>query len=159
VSGPAIERILVGVDGSPQSTEACHLAIELARGYNATLTALHVAVPIPPSRSLSPADYIRAEDAARTRGADLLKAVGTLTGGLVPFAAELEFGDPATAICRRAQELDADLIVVGSRGLGTLSRLLLGSVSSAVAQRAPCSVLVVRQRGTPAPPASDPRPE
>ena len=68
-------------------------------------------------------------------------------GSVVSCSTELHAGDPADVICRRARELDADLIVVGSRGLGTLDRFLLGSVSAAVAQRAPCSVLVVRPRG------------
>jgi nucleotide-binding universal stress UspA family protein len=64
----------------------------------------------------------------------------------VVSATELHFGDPAAVICRRAEELGADLLVLGSRGLGMLDRLLLGSVNSAVVQRAPCSVLVVRER-------------
>ena len=55
-------------------------------------------------------------------------------------------GDPATTICRRAVELGVELIVVGSRGLGTLDRLLVGSVSSAVVRDAHCSVLVLRGR-------------
>jgi nucleotide-binding universal stress UspA family protein len=144
MAGSGISRILVGADGSPQSMEACHLAVGLARCYEAALIVLHVAVPVGPGLSTGAAEYLRAEDAARMRGAEVLDAARALAGGLNRFTTELEFGDPATVINRRAQELDADLVVVGSRGLGMIDRLLLGSVSSAVAQRAPCSVLLVR---------------
>ena len=51
-------------------------------------------------------------------------------------------GDPGTAIVEAASE--TDLIIVGSRGLNPIQRLLLGSVSSKVVHRAPCDVLVVR---------------
>ncbi len=54
------------------------------------------------------------------------------------------FGDPAEKICQQARDLEVDLIVLASHGRSRIERLLLGSVSSAVAGRAPCSVLVVR---------------
>ena len=101
------------------------MAVGLARSYEARLIALHVAMPIDPGRSLNPADYIRVHAAARMQGAVVLHAVRDLVRDLVPFTAELEFGDPAATICRRAKELDADLLIVGSRGLGKLDRLLL----------------------------------
>ncbi len=156
MDGAGISRVLVAVDGSPQSMEACRLAAMLASCYEATLIALHVATPIQPGVSVSPTEYDRAEDAARARGAEVLKTAQTIAQGFAPYAGELEFGDPAAVICRRAREVDADLIVVGTRGLGTIDRLLLGSVSSAVAQRAPCSVVVARGRGAAAPPPSEP---
>ncbi len=157
MEGPSIARVLVAVDGSPQSMEACRLATVLASCYEATLTALHVAAPIQPGVSVSPAEYGRAEDAAKARGSEVLETARAMARGLAPYVGELEFGDPATVICRRAREMDADLIVVGTRGLGTIDRLLLGSVSSAVAQRAPCSVLVAHGREAAAPSPSDPK--
>ena len=66
----------------------------------------------------------------------------------MPCRVELQTGPPAETICGRARESGADLIVVGSRGLGVLDRLLLGSVSAAVAQRADCSVLLARRSPT-----------
>jgi nucleotide-binding universal stress UspA family protein len=53
-------------------------------------------------------------------------------------------GDPADVIIRVAEELGAELIVVGSRGLAGLERFLLGSVSSKLSQHAPTSLMVVR---------------
>ena len=58
---------------------------------------------------------------------------------LVPRA-----GDPATAILDAADESDSDLIVMGTRGLGTAERWLIGSVSDKVLHHAHCSVLVAR---------------
>jgi nucleotide-binding universal stress UspA family protein len=53
-------------------------------------------------------------------------------------------GDPAEAIIEVANEQQADLIVVGNRGLTGIRRFLLGSVSSKVSEHAPCSVMIVR---------------
>ncbi|MDP9351378.1 MAG: universal stress protein [Chloroflexota bacterium] len=155
MDGAGLSRILIALDGSPQSAEACRLAAELARCYGAALLALHVATPVAPGGSVSPAEYLRAEDAARAQGNRVLEEARILVRGLVSFAAELEFGNPAEVICRRARELDVDLVVVGTRGLGTLDRLLLRSVSSAVVQQAHCSVLVVRPRKADRPSPSD----
>ena len=55
-------------------------------------------------------------------------------------------GDPAWEIVRIAEDRDVDLVVVGARGLGTLERLLLGSVSEAVLHHAGRPVLIVRER-------------
>jgi nucleotide-binding universal stress UspA family protein len=66
----------------------------------------------------------------------------------VPKGVELETyareGDPAEVIIQVANEQQADLIVVGSRGLTGIQRFLLGSVSSKVSHHAPCSVMIVR---------------
>lgn len=59
---------------------------------------------------------------------------------------EILFGSPESRIVEKAEEMDADLIVVGSHGYNRWERLLLGSVSDSVIHHAPCSVLVVRSR-------------
>lgn len=66
----------------------------------------------------------------------------------LPCASQLEIvtGDPAEEIVRLAKIYDADLIVLGSRGLTGLKRILLGSVSSQIVEDAPCSVLVVKPK-------------
>jgi nucleotide-binding universal stress UspA family protein len=56
----------------------------------------------------------------------------------------LELGGPRETICQVAKEVGADFLVIGSRGLGTVERLMLGSVSDYIIHHAPCAVLVVR---------------
>ena len=143
---PHVDHLLVALDGSAVGWHAWEQAVVLARGMGAQLTALHVAVPVQPRNPMSRAEHWQVMAEARAQGARLLDQAQALAGDLVPCATELHTGDPVDAICRRAEELAADLIVVGNRGLGTLDRFLLGSVSTAVARRAPCSVLIVRRR-------------
>jgi len=139
-----LKRILVAIDGSRHSDAVWRTALELARRFEAELTVLHVAVPRSRSLEMSPSAALRAQAAARRQGARLLEDVRAAAAGVVPAATELRFGDPADVICERGVAGDVDLIVVGSRGLNLLDRIMLGSVSSAVVQRAHCSVLVVR---------------
>ncbi|MBD1824989.1 universal stress protein [Cyanobacteria bacterium FACHB-DQ100] len=61
-------------------------------------------------------------------------------------AVEIVIGDPAEEIVRLAKIHNADLIVLGSRGLTGMKRILLGSVSSQIVEDAPCSVLVVKPK-------------
>jgi nucleotide-binding universal stress UspA family protein len=62
----------------------------------------------------------------------------------VACSTELVWGRVPDAVCRVAQESDCDLIVVGSRALTGFKRLMLGSISNAIASKAPCPVLVVK---------------
>jgi nucleotide-binding universal stress UspA family protein len=65
-------------------------------------------------------------------------------GAAAPVEQVTRSGDAGPAICRLAEEVEADVIVVGSRGRGALKRALLGSVSTHVTNNAPCPVVVVR---------------
>lgn len=138
-------RIVVAVDGSGEARQALLSAVELARLVDGSVVAIHVATPVAPSSFDTPRAALRADEAARRAGEQILADARRLAGDVLA-ARELHFGDPAAAICRRAGELDADLIAVGSRGLGRVERLLLGSVSAVVGAQAPCSVLIVRGR-------------
>jgi nucleotide-binding universal stress UspA family protein len=82
-------------------------------------------------------------EARSALGQRVLDSAQAQLGGLVSVETQLIEGPPAPAILRVAAEDRCDLIVIGSRGHGQLSGLLLGSVSSAVAQRAECPVLIV----------------
>ena len=64
----------------------------------------------------------------------------------VAIATDVLFGTPESRIVETAEEIQADLIIVGSHGYSRWERLLLGSVSNSVVQHAPCSVLVVRSQ-------------
>ncbi len=61
-----------------------------------------------------------------------------------PIEQRVEIGDAGHVICLLAEELEADVVIVGSRGRGAIKRALMGSVSSHIVHNAPCPVLVVR---------------
>jgi nucleotide-binding universal stress UspA family protein len=75
-------------------------------------------------------------------GQQLLESAQTQVGDTVVVETQLIEGPPAPAILRVAEEEGCDLIVIGSRGRGQIAGILLGSVSSTVAQRAHCPVLI-----------------
>jgi hypothetical protein len=87
--------------------------------------------------------------AAPTVGPDRGLARGSGPALIVPTGGTRLLADALTHVLvaiRRAADIGADLVVVGSRRLGRIDRLLLGSVSGAVVWCAPCSVLVIRGR-------------
>jgi nucleotide-binding universal stress UspA family protein len=128
-TGAEIETIVVGTDGSATAARAVAAARDLAGRLDATL---HVAAVRSPRE---PPDRARALVAAAEREA---RSSGVAAAG---HARE---GDPAAALIDLAWELDADLIVVGSRGMRGGRRFLLGPVPDRVSHHAPCSVLIVR---------------
>ena len=84
-----------------------------------------------------------AEEEARTKLDEQMQQVGQTGGEVVEVHARV--GRPDAEIVGLADELGAGLIVLGSRGLGTLRRALMGSVSDSVVRHAHCPVLVVRE--------------
>jgi nucleotide-binding universal stress UspA family protein len=140
-----MRRIVVGVDGSPSSLEALRWAAGEARLRGATLVALH-AWTLPPVSTANQGARLLASDFARIRdGARKLLELAVaeaVPDKEIDIARVVCEGPPAQALVASAE--DADLLVVGSRGLGGFKGLLLGSVSREVAQHAPCPVVVVR---------------
>ncbi|MCZ7685909.1 MAG: universal stress protein [Sandaracinaceae bacterium] len=128
-----MERILVAVDGSDGASRAAHWAAELAKQTGARLellyvydapTAVHLGV-----RARTPAELSETAESIASGG---IAAAESAIAGLAPAAHHLALGHPALEIVARAAEIDADLIVVGSRGLRSLDGVLLGSVSRRV---------------------------
>jgi nucleotide-binding universal stress UspA family protein len=140
-----MKKILVATDGSPSSREATEFGLELAEEHAAEVTFVHV-VPI---LDRSFADGIGVP-AARPHQIDevdrrpLEDALALAAEQDVDARAELLAGIPADEIVAYADTLDADLIVVGSRGRGAFATALLGSVSRGVLHEARRPVLVVR---------------
>ena len=137
------EHILVAVDGSEHSDKTLGQAAALARTFQSGRTLVH-AYP-------STVDIVGSSDytsvlARRTeRGQQVLDEMAAKLGGDGPKAeTELCEGPAADAVLDKAQELDAALIVLGSRGLGMVERWLLGSVGHKVCHLAHCPVLLVR---------------
>src|SRR4029453_13250053 len=125
-------KILVAVDGSRQSHAVLRLAVDLAQRYRASLCLLHAFPHV--SDLLGTPQYEHLLAARTLIGQQVLDTARTEVGDAAPVEAQLPEGPPALAILRVAQEEGFDLIVMGSRGQGQLAGLLLGSVSSAVAQ-------------------------
>ena len=149
-----IKTILHPTDGSPQAAKALDLACDLAAERKARLIILHAqrrhgwdVVPEELKR-LEQVEHIRVTEAdlRRSNAQAVVNAAETAARGrgLTGVETVIVEGDPTRVIVDTAQAKRADLIVIGSRGLGDLQGLLLGSISHKVAHAAPCSCLIVR---------------
>ncbi|MCW5751279.1 MAG: universal stress protein [Alphaproteobacteria bacterium] len=147
------KRILAPIDGSAPAGRAIQAACDLAGRYGASLTFLHV-VADPGSLSIPPQveayariEHVRAseheiiEEAARGL---LASAEAEAMRKGVKAATLLEFGDPASIISDHVRKDGIDLLIMGRRGLSRIGGLLLGSVSSKVAQLADCTCVTVK---------------
>jgi nucleotide-binding universal stress UspA family protein len=118
-------KIIVGYDDSDAARRALDRAADLA-GYASTLTVVSV------------------ERNGRSHAPDALASAREhLLGRHVPATYLQPVGEAADTLVETAEELEADLLIVGRRSRGSLRRLVLGSVSEAVIRRATCDVLVV----------------
>jgi nucleotide-binding universal stress UspA family protein len=138
--------VVVGVDGSKGSIEALKFGIEEAR-IRATAVKAVNAWHIPPGVyssgwAAAPVDLDEYRKHAEKNLKESIAEAGAEAG--VEVTAVLLEGQPADVLCDQASE--ADLLVVGSRGLGGFRGLLLGSVSQQVVHHAPCPVVVVPAR-------------
>lgn len=142
---PAIERILVGYDGSVAGAKALNFAIMLAKNFRAKLYILHVIEAGRIAVTTEASIYPSIVESLEKSGREILeKAVNEAKNAGVDAEGLLEMGaDAAETIISTADRLNADLIVVGSRGLKGLTRFLLGSVSEKVVRYASRPVLVV----------------
>jgi nucleotide-binding universal stress UspA family protein len=122
------KNIVVGYDGSDAAQRALDRAADLVDGYGSTLAVVTVTG--------------RDEDDATT--ATLDDARERLLARHIPASYVEHVGEPAEMLVEAATSRGADLLVVGRRDQGALKRLVLGSVSAKVLDRATCDVLVVR---------------
>jgi nucleotide-binding universal stress UspA family protein len=141
-------RVLLAIDGSAPSEAASSLAASLRWPEATSIRIVAVAEPM---------SFVLAEPIAYEIAEDNEKAVvAALAARLTDAAAALEMpgriietrlaeGRPATVIVDEARTFRADLVIVGSRGLGRLRSMVLGSVSAEVVDHAPCPVLVARR--------------
>ena len=147
----AYGSIVVGTDGSPTAERAVLRASNMAAKEGARVVIVTAYVPkgtYPVDAAAVPADIrfmltdrVQAEELAE-RGRMIAKDAGV--GKVVVQAIS---GDPASVLLEAAKDFDADLIVVGSKGLTSHAHFILGSVASSVAHHAPCDVLVAHTTG------------
>lgn len=142
-------QILVGTDGSDSANHAIDLAARLASSLGGNLTILNVVPPhdLPPQQlvdlahmeHISPGAFLNAASRQTlTMASERARNFGLPNPQLVS-----QTGDVADTIIKAAENDRTDMIVIGKRGLGRLSGLLLGSVSQKVVSSAPCAVIVV----------------
>ncbi len=143
-------RIVVGTDGSETAAEAVRQASELAKLTGGRLDIVSAFEPVARRRveaeqGGAPGDvqheFHPREDVNITLDSASSAAKGNGVGEVETHARE---GDPADAILDVAEEVEADLIVVGNKGMTGARRFLLGSVPNKVSHHAPCSVIIVR---------------
>jgi nucleotide-binding universal stress UspA family protein len=143
-------RIVVGTDGSDTAAEAVRQATELARISSARLDIVSAYEPIPSQRMKeeareAPGDVQYEIGPREDVNLTLDNAAGAAKkDGVEEVQTHAREGDPADAILDVAEEINADLIVVGNKGMTGARRFLLGSVPNKVSHHAPCSVVIIR---------------
>lgn len=136
-----LERILIAIDDTPASETAIEQALALAADEGAEVVFVHVVAIA--GEQFVPDDHVpdRVPDKAKTRVLVDATAIAAAVG--VPCTTELLVGHPPTQISALADELDVDLVVVGSRHLTGVKRFLLGSTSRALLSEVTRPLLVV----------------
>ena len=136
-----MERVVVGYDGSIYSKKALEKVKVLAEKFGSKVYVVHVI----DTAVLSLSDVFASPSilaGLREKAEQLIKEAVQLLGGNAE--GKVLEGDPAHEIVKFAKEVNASLIVLGSRGLSTIRRVLMGSVSSRVVQESPIDVLIVK---------------
>jgi nucleotide-binding universal stress UspA family protein len=140
-----MKRILIATDGSPAGREAVEHGLSLATTTGADATLVYVRKPALPI--VGDACYQRVLSATLGRARQVVEDAAARARALgVEVEREILEGDAAEQIVQLARLRDADVIVVGSRALGSETGMLLGSVSRAVVHAADRPVLVVTDR-------------
>ncbi len=138
------ERILLAVDGSDHALHAARKAAELARTMNSKelrVVVSYETIPLYFGEPNMQIAYVNRKGEAEEILKNAVDEVGEVSCAVVTEVME---GDAAEAIISAAETNKSELIVMGSRGLGRLAGLLLGSTSQKVVAHAPCPVLIVR---------------
>jgi nucleotide-binding universal stress UspA family protein len=140
-TAPRIRCIVVGTDGSDNARRALAWAASIAAACGAEVVAVHCLGLLfhPTAGELEPAQPHRDEIRALLDG----EWTASLDGAGVPHRTELRDGSPVSVLLAVADDVDADLVVVGSRGVGGFPGLLLGSTSTQLAQHSARPVLIV----------------
>ncbi|QLH11211.1 universal stress protein [Nitrosarchaeum sp. AC2] len=139
-----MKKILVPIDGSPNSIRGLEKAIEFASHDNSSITILHVAT-LPPVHIIGHSKDKVKKSLAKKSQKFIKDAEDRCINQSIPFTTKLVYGsDPAYDIEQFAKKYKHDLIVIGAKGKSTLKRLFLGSVSSYLVETAKAPVTVIK---------------
>lgn len=145
------KKILVAIDGSPQSDKAAEEAVRLADGNRSQFKSrVYAMLVLPNAQSSTYTDFVPSAPVTETEKWDELRrrifyvVEKSASENDVPLEMIVEYGEPADKLMEFAKREQMDVIVIGSSGKGFIQRRLKGSVSHRVASSAPCSVYIVR---------------
>ena len=143
------QSIVVGTDGSQTAGEAVRQATELAKAVGGKVMIVSAFEPVGnqrlrEERQQVPEDMQWMVNPREDVEATLKEAAEQITEAGVDVETFARQGDPADAILDVAEENNADLIIVGNKGMSGAKRFLLGSVPNKVSHHAPCSVMIIR---------------
>ncbi len=146
-------HVLIGTDGSDDAIAAAEAGLGLLGAPSAVTVVCVMDTPGAATAGLesgfaggmvSDAEVDRAWSMVEQDAREALERTVERLGVEAPVEQVARAGEAGPAICHLAEEIGADVIVVGSRGRGAIKRALLGSVSTHITNNAPCPVMVVR---------------
>ncbi len=144
-----VNQIVCCSDFSNHAEAAFQTALDLAQRYNAKLYVIHVLPPVV-NPMLTDADLMLPEHPDENLVVSLNERMQEVYGNRIPETVDVELvvrdGHVSTEIVRFIEETDADLAVVGAFGLSGMGLVLFGSVAKRVSHKAPCSVMIVRDK-------------
>lgn len=136
------QHIILAVDGSDHSIRATEEAIKLVKGTTTMVELVHVSDI---SKSKDEVLHTSGQEALEVkRRKKLLPIEERLDAEKVEYRLEVLRGEPGPTIVDYANKSQADLVIVGSRGLNSLQEMMLGSVSHKIVKRINCPVLLVK---------------
>jgi nucleotide-binding universal stress UspA family protein len=136
------KKILVPLDGSKYSEKALLRASEISIAFDSKIFLLYVVEKSQPLNLLDRKEYL---EILHKFGNKILKAASdVLLKKRITAKTILKEGNIVAEIKKVTKKENCDLIIVGNKGLGSVTRFLLGSVSNKLAQSCPCSLLIVK---------------
>jgi nucleotide-binding universal stress UspA family protein len=143
------DRIVVGTDGSETATQAVKTAIELAKVSKSKLEIVSAYEPVPQDRLKQEAQGIEGDISHVVNPREdvqliLDNAAAEAKKAKVDVVTHAREGDPADAILDVAEENNADLVLVGNKGMTGAKRFLLGSVPNKISHHCPCDVWIAK---------------
>lgn len=142
-----MHKFLIPIDGSPSALHALDYAIKIAKEHGSVeMHLLHVhPEPIVYGEIQVYVSREKMEAMQMAHSRDLLQpAIEIAQASSVPYTSEILVGDTAHSICRRADELNCDAIVMGTRGMSSIGNLVMGSVANKVIHLAKVPVTLVK---------------